>query len=83
MVSLQPWEVSESLKNINMDLAYLNRDKGALLTELIHEAAYRQSPLSRSLYCNPNNVSKLLNGNCVLLDFVSILADMENRTPQK
>lgn len=68
--AFKPWEVSESLKNINMDLAYLNRDKGAGLTELIHEAAYRQSPLSRSLYCNPNNVSKLLNGNCVLLDFV-------------
>jgi len=66
--AFKPWEVADSHKRINMDLAYLDRNKGAKLTELIHEAAYRQSPLSRSLYCNPNNVSKMLNG--ILLDFV-------------
>ena len=52
-----------------MDLAYLERNTGARLAELVHQAAYRQSPLSRSLYCASHNVSKIVNG--MLLDFVS------------
>ena len=55
---------------IKQELAYLNRDKGAMLTEMVHEAAYRQSPLSRSLYCNPLYISKIQNA--MLLDFVSM-----------
>jgi len=66
--AFKPWEVKDSHGKINMDLAYLQRDKGALLTELLHEAAFRQSPLSRSVYCNPNNISKM--NTDMLLDFV-------------
>jgi len=66
--AFKPWEVERGQSQIKMDLAYLDRDKGAKLSELVHEAAFRQTPLSRSLYCNPNNVSRILNG--MLLDFV-------------
>jgi len=66
--AFKPWEVEDGQKHLKLDLEYLKRDKGAQLAELVHEAAFRQTPLSRSLYCNPNNVSKILNG--MLLDFV-------------
>jgi len=67
--AFKPWEVEEGHKAIQMDLAYLERNTGARLAELVHQAAYRQSPLSRSLYCAPHNVSKIVNG--MLLDFVA------------
>jgi len=66
--AFKPWEVTAGHKMIKQELAYLNRDKGALLTEVVHEAAYRQSPLSRSLYCNPLYISKIQNA--MLLEFV-------------
>ena len=66
---LQPWEVEGGQKHLRLDLEYLKRNTGARLAELVHEAAYRQTPLSRSIYCNPNNVPKILNG--MLIDFVS------------
>jgi len=67
--AFKPWEVEGGQKHLRLDLEYLKRNTGARLAELVHEAAYRQTPLSRSIYCNPNNVPKILNG--MLIDFVA------------
>jgi len=66
--AFKPWELDKFRSRLWMDLEYLKRDTGARVNELIHEAVYRQSPLSRSIYCSPHKVPKINNG--MILDFV-------------
>lgn len=66
--AFKPWEVESGHARLKLELEYLKHENGTQLVELLHEAAFRQTPLSRSLYVSPHYVSKILNG--LLLDFV-------------
>jgi len=66
--AFKPWEVEDGHKRVKLELEYLKQDTGAQVGELAHEAAYRQGPLSRSLFCLPSNIHHM--NNSLLLDFV-------------
>jgi len=66
--AFKPWEVDGSKDHLYQELAYLAQDGGAQIAELAHEAAFRQTPLGRSLYIDECRIPGLNNDH--LLSFV-------------
>jgi len=57
---LAPWDIDEQRKTIGYELEDMETNAQALLTEMLHSAAYTdQGPLGRPLWCPTRNLQKL------------------------
>ncbi|GMR31996.1 hypothetical protein PMAYCL1PPCAC_02191 [Pristionchus mayeri] len=55
--SLEAWELEDSLDTIKSDVAHLSTYER--VSQLLHEAAYRNSPLAQSPFCGPHNTGSV------------------------